>query len=59
METPKRKSGRKPVADENKKIQICIYVEQRIIDSNGGMEKAKEKCINFLWDESVQNKIED
>jgi hypothetical protein len=58
METAKRKSGRKPVADENKKIQICIYVEKRIIDANGGMEETKEKCIDFLFYESQQNKIE-
>lgn len=55
METPKRKSGRKPVTDQDRKIQICIYVESKIIEANGGMDKSKENCINALTEIYVES----
>jgi len=44
--TTKSKSGRKPVTDP--KVQLCIYVEQSVIDKLGGADKVREVCYNQL-----------
>jgi len=38
-------SGRKPVSD--KKKQVCIYIEQSIIDKVGGIYAIKESIYNY------------
>lgn len=41
--------GRKPLADQaNKKAMLRLFVEQRIIDANGGEQSCKDKCTDFL-----------
>lgn len=42
----RKRSGRKPAPDP--KQQVTFYVETSIIKANGGMEKAKSKCYEFL-----------
>ena len=42
----RQRAGRKPVADP--KQIVTIYVEQSIIDANGGMEEAKTESYLFL-----------
>ena len=42
----RQRAGRKPVADP--KQTFTIYVEQSIIDANGGMEEAKSESYLFL-----------
>ncbi|MEK6878905.1 MAG: DUF2442 domain-containing protein [Nanoarchaeota archaeon] len=39
-------SGRKRVAD--KKILVRLYVNQSVVNANGGLEKARSKCEAFL-----------
>ena len=46
MERAKKKGGRKPVAD--KKILLRLYIHQSVVNSNGGVEVAQEKCTYFL-----------
>ena len=41
-----KKLGRKPIAD--KKLMLRIFVEQSVIDANGGEQSAKDECILFL-----------
>ena len=41
-----KKLGRKPVAD--KKMVLRIFVEQSLIDANGGEQTCKDECISFL-----------
>lgn len=38
--------GRKPISD--KKQQITIYVKESSIKKHGGVQKAKEKLIDYL-----------
>lgn len=41
--------GRKPLADQsNKKAMLRLFIEQRIIDANGGEQSCKDKCTDFL-----------
>lgn len=41
--------GRKPFADQsNKKAMLRLFIEQRIIDANGGEQSCKDKCTDFL-----------
>jgi hypothetical protein len=40
------KLGRKPIAD--KKIMLRMFVEQSIVDANGGEQSCKDECILFL-----------
>jgi hypothetical protein len=46
--------GRKPVQD--KKTALRIYVEQSLIDANGGELQAKEICILSLKSGAKKNK---
>jgi hypothetical protein len=46
MKNPKIKLGRRPVAD--KKFCLRIFIEQSIIDANGGEQISKDECISFL-----------
>ena len=39
-------AGRKPAADP--KITITIYVEESIVNANGGLDAVKESCYLFL-----------
>lgn len=39
-------SGRKKVSD--KKIVLRLYVKQSVIDANGGIELAQQKCTDML-----------
>jgi phage-related protein len=41
-----KKLGRKPIAD--KKQVLRIFIEQSIIDANGGETICKDECISFL-----------
>ena len=52
----KETRGRKPIADENKKVALRIYVEQSLIDANGGELQAKEICILSLKSGAKKNK---
>lgn len=49
----RQRAGRKPVADP--KQTFTIYVEQSIIDANGGMVKAKIEAYNFLQKRGEKN----
>jgi len=40
------KAGRKPVKD--KKVLLRLYVNQSIVDYNGGIETAQDKCVEYL-----------
>lgn len=42
----RQRAGRKPVADQKK--TFTIYVEQSIIDANGGIDESKSECYLFL-----------
>jgi len=46
MTTKNKKLGRKTVAD--KKFCLRIFIEQSVIDANGGEQTAKDECISFL-----------
>ena len=50
----KETRGRKTVAD--KKIALRLYVEQSLIDANGGELLAKEICILSLKSGAKKNK---
>ena len=41
-----KKLGRKPIAD--KKQVLRIFIEQSVIDANGGETICKDECISFL-----------
>jgi len=41
-----KKLGRKPIAD--KKQVLRIFIEQSIIDANGGETICKDECISLL-----------
>jgi len=41
-----KKLGRKPIAD--KKNLIRFFIEQSVIDSNGGEDTCKTECILYL-----------
>jgi hypothetical protein len=41
-----KKKGRKPIAD--KKIQVCVYIEQSKIEKLGGLDAFKEKIIAYV-----------
>lgn len=41
-----KKLGRKPIAD--KKQVLRIFIEQSIIDANGGEAICNDECISFL-----------
>ena len=41
-----KKLGRKPITD--KKVMLRIFVEQSVIDANGGEQSSKDECISFL-----------
>lgn len=42
----RKRAGRKTVADP--KQTFTIYVEQSILDANGGLEESKSECYLFL-----------
>ena len=46
MKKEQPKLGRKPVAD--KKGLVRIFIEQSVIDANGGEDICKQECILFL-----------
>lgn len=46
MKKQEIKLGRKPVAD--KKFCLRIFIEQSVIDANGGENICKDECISFL-----------
>lgn len=49
--------GRKPLADQsNKKAMLRLFIEQRIIDANGGEQSCKDKCTTFLKDNQAVKK---
>lgn len=41
-------SGRKPVAESERKAQINIYVQQKYIDAVGGLDFAKLHAYNSI-----------
>lgn len=49
----RQRAGRKPAADP--KQTFTIYVEQSIIDANGGMIEAKIEAYNFLQKRGEKN----
>ena len=50
----RQRAGRKPVADP--KQTVTIYVEQSIIDANGGLDESKFECYLFLKKRGEKNK---
>lgn len=46
MKEKQKKLGRKPIAD--KKNLIRFFIEQSVIDANGGEAICKDECISFL-----------
>lgn len=42
----RKNSGRKPVFD--KKVQVSFYIKQSKIESVGGIEKFKDKVLNYI-----------
>lgn len=54
MKKKKETRGRKPV--EDKKTALRIYVEQSLIDANGGEQSAKELCLLSLKSGAKKNK---
>ena len=47
--------GRKPIANELKKVNLQIYVQQYQVDKLGGMKKTKEKILNFINEKTIRN----
>jgi hypothetical protein len=47
--------GRKPIANELKKVNLQIYVQQYQVDKLGGMKKTKEKLLNFINEKTIRN----
>lgn len=46
MRKQETKLGRKPIAD--KKLMLRIFVEQSIVEQNGGEQSCKDECILYL-----------
>ncbi len=44
MRKKKETRGRKPVDDDERKIQVSFYTKNKHIKANGGMESVKTKC---------------
>ena len=42
----KSNAGRKKLAD--KKITVCLYVRQSLLDNKGGKEEVQKQCYEFL-----------
>lgn len=42
----KSKAGRKPI--EDKKVQLCVYLPQSVINSLGGKAEAQNKAATYL-----------
>jgi hypothetical protein len=42
----KSPAGRKPV--EDKKVTVCLYVRQSLLDEKGGKEEVQKLCYEFL-----------
>jgi hypothetical protein len=42
----KSPAGRKAI--EDKKVTICLYVRQSLIDEKGGKEEVQKQCYEFL-----------
>ena len=44
----RKKSGRKPIAEGLKKIQVTLYIQQSEIDKFGGIDTLKERIYHFV-----------
>lgn len=44
----RKNSGRKPLSKDKKKILVDFWIEGKIIEANGGIEKSKTDCKNYL-----------
>jgi hypothetical protein len=44
----KTNAGRKPVNPAKKKKQVCVYIEQEIIDKHGGADAIKAKMLKAV-----------
>lgn len=42
----KSPAGRKAL--EDKKVTVCLYVRQSLLDEKGGKEKVQKQCYEFL-----------
>ena len=42
----KSPAGRKAI--EDKKITVCLYVRQSVLDEKGGKEEVQKQCYEFL-----------
>lgn len=42
----KSNAGRKAI--EDKKITVCLYVRQSLLDNKGGKEEVQNQCYKFL-----------
>ena len=47
--------GRKPIANELKKVNLQLYVQQYQVDKLGGMKKTKEKLLKFINEKTIRN----
>lgn len=45
--------GRKPIAD--KKVMLRIFVEQSIVNANGGEQSCKDECVLFLTERGQES----
>lgn len=48
-------AGRNKLAESDKKKPVRFFVEQSVIDANGGIEATKEKCEAYLREQSKAN----
>ena len=42
----KSPAGRKTI--EDKKVTVCLYVRQSLLEEKGGKEEVQKKCYDFL-----------
>lgn len=42
----KKPAGRKAI--EDKKVTVCLYVRQSLLDKKGGKEEVQKQCYEFL-----------